>query len=135
MPAVTFRTIGGVLDMYVFLGPTSDSVIQQYTEVIGRPIMPPYWSLGFQLCKYGYNSATNLKAVIERNRQLGIPYVITDFMLLRYHCFTLFIKCCCFGCSVNLNNSFFLLLLYQIWLIEWLVTSFVNTVSQDLHKA
>jgi len=90
MPALTFRTIGGVLDMYVFLGPTSDSVIQQYTEVIGRPIMPPYWSLGFQLCKYGYNTSANLKAVIERNRQLGIPYVITDFSLY-YRCFT---KCC-----------------------------------------
>jgi len=76
MPAITFRTIGGVLDMYIFLGPSADSIINQYTDVIGRPVMPPYWSLGFQLCKYGYNSADNLKAVISRNRQLGIPYVI-----------------------------------------------------------
>jgi len=75
-PALTYRTIGGVLDMYIFLGPTPDSIIQQYTAIIGLPVMPPYWSLGFQLCKYGYNSADNLKAVIARNRQLGIPYVI-----------------------------------------------------------
>ena len=76
LPAITFRTIGGVLDMYVFLGPKPDDVIQQYTAVIGRPLIPPYWSLGFHLCRYGYNSATNLKTVINRNRQLGIPYVI-----------------------------------------------------------
>ena len=31
---VTFRTIGGVLDFYVFLGPTPENVIQQFTEVI-----------------------------------------------------------------------------------------------------
>jgi len=80
MPAITFRTIGGVLDMYIFLGPTPDNVISQYTAVIGRPIMPPYWALGFQLCKYGYNSADKLKTVINRNRQLGIPYVIYNFL-------------------------------------------------------
>jgi len=76
MPALTIRTIGGVLDMYVFLGPKPDDVIQQYTAVIGLPIMPPYWALGFHLCRYGYNSAATLKTVINRNRQLGIPYVI-----------------------------------------------------------
>ena len=81
LPAITYRTIGGVLDMYIFLGPTADNVIQQYTAVIGRPIMPPYWSLGFQLCKYGYNSAATLKDVINRNRQLGIPYVSSLYVI------------------------------------------------------
>ena len=84
LPAITYRTIGGVLDFYIFLGPTADNVIQQYTAVIGRPMMPPYWSLGFQLCKYGYNSAANLKDVINRNRQLGIPYVISSCHCLRH---------------------------------------------------
>jgi len=80
MPAITFRTIGGVLDMYIFLGPTPDNVVSQYTAVIGRPTMPPYWALGFQLSKYGYNSADELRTVINRNRQLGIPYVIYSFL-------------------------------------------------------
>ncbi|XP_010220406.1 PREDICTED: maltase-glucoamylase, intestinal-like, partial [Tinamus guttatus] len=34
-PSLTFRTIGGILDFYMFLGPTPENVIQQYTEVSG----------------------------------------------------------------------------------------------------
>lgn len=30
---LTYRTIGGVLDFYVFLGPTPENVIKQYTQV------------------------------------------------------------------------------------------------------
>ncbi len=40
---VTFRTIGGILDVYVMLGPSAAAVVGQYHEVIGRPHMPPYW--------------------------------------------------------------------------------------------
>ena len=30
---LTWRTIGGVLDFYVFLGPSPENVVQQYTQV------------------------------------------------------------------------------------------------------
>ena len=72
---MTFRTIGGVLDFYVFTGDTADMVVQQYTDVIGKSIMPPYWGLGFHLCRYDYKNSTNMKNIIERNRKIGIPYV------------------------------------------------------------
>uniref|UniRef100_A0A8C5KXA4 P-type domain-containing protein n=1 Tax=Jaculus jaculus TaxID=51337 RepID=A0A8C5KXA4_JACJA len=32
LPALTYRTTGGILDFYVFLGPTPELVTQQYTE-------------------------------------------------------------------------------------------------------
>ena len=75
--AVTFRTTGGILDFYVFTGPTPDLVVQQYTDVIGKPYLPPYWSLGFHLCRWGYNSTPQLQAVIKRMRDAQFPYVST----------------------------------------------------------
>lgn len=59
-PAITFRTTGGILDFYVFTGPTPDNVVQQYTELIGRPFLPPYWALGFNLCRWGYGGTSGL---------------------------------------------------------------------------
>nr|KAG5709612.1 hypothetical protein BaRGS_001662 [Batillaria attramentaria] len=70
---LTFRTIGGVLDVYVFLGPSPENVVQQYTQLIGRPVMPPYWALGFHLCRYGYNSLDNLKRAVDQTLTYDIP--------------------------------------------------------------
>jgi alpha-glucosidase (family GH31 glycosyl hydrolase) len=50
--AITWRTIGGILDFFINLGPTIDEAVQQHVSLVGRPQMPPYWSLGFQLCRY-----------------------------------------------------------------------------------
>ena len=72
-PDLTYRTIGGILDFYIFLGPEPDSVVQQYTEVIGRPFLPPYWSLGFHLCRWGYKTSNHTKEINDLMRSKGIP--------------------------------------------------------------
>uniref|UniRef100_A0A7N8WI38 alpha-glucosidase n=1 Tax=Mastacembelus armatus TaxID=205130 RepID=A0A7N8WI38_9TELE len=73
-PAVTYRTIGGVLDFYIFFGDTPEQVVQEFLELTGRPVIPPYWSLGFQLSRWDYGSLSEVKKTVERNRAVGIPY-------------------------------------------------------------
>lgn len=73
-PALTYRTIGGILDFYMFLGPTPEVATMQYHEVIGFPVMPPYWALGFQLCRYGYRNTSEIEQLYNDMVAAQIPY-------------------------------------------------------------
>lgn len=64
-----------MLDFYFFTGPTPGDVVRQYTNVIGKPAMPPLWGLGFHLCRYGYKTLERTKQVWKRNIDAGIPMV------------------------------------------------------------
>jgi alpha-glucosidase (family GH31 glycosyl hydrolase) len=70
---LTYRTIGGIFDIFFFAGPQPEDVIRQYQSVIGYPYMPPYWALGFQLCRYGYETLGNMKAAMQRTLDANIP--------------------------------------------------------------
>lgn len=72
-PAVTFRSLGGVLDLFVFTGPTVGRVVQQYQRVVGLPAMPPYWGLGFHLCRFGYKTLNRTRYIMENNIKAGVP--------------------------------------------------------------
>ncbi|XP_070836948.1 lysosomal alpha-glucosidase isoform X2 [Chaetodon trifascialis] len=72
-PALTWVAVGGILDLYVFLGPDPQSVIRQYLQVIGYPMMPPYWSLGFHLCRWGYTTTNTTRHVAQRMHNAKFP--------------------------------------------------------------
>jgi len=74
-PGYTYRTIGGLLDIYIFLGPTPEDTVRQFTEAIGRQPIPPYWGLGFQLSRWGYNTIDKMKAAVNRTKAANIPQV------------------------------------------------------------
>ena len=72
--SLTYRSVGGIVDFFVFLGPTPNAVVEQYTDVIGKPALPPYWALGFHLCRWGYQSANETHSVVERMRHAKMPH-------------------------------------------------------------
>ncbi|XP_068007377.1 lysosomal alpha-glucosidase isoform X2 [Melanerpes formicivorus] len=72
-PALTWRTTGGILDFYIFLGPDPKSVVRQYLDVVGYPFMPPYWGLGFHLCRWGYSSTDITRQVVANMSAARFP--------------------------------------------------------------
>lgn len=44
---LSWRVIGGVVDLFLLTGPTPAAVMDQLTQVVGRPAMPPEWALGW----------------------------------------------------------------------------------------
>lgn len=79
LPSLAFRTIGGILDFFVFVGPSPTEVVAQYYALIGYPPVPPYWALGYQLCRYGYTGIEEIRNTIDRNREAGIPQDVQWF--------------------------------------------------------
>ncbi|KAG7383804.1 hypothetical protein PHYPSEUDO_003287 [Phytophthora pseudosyringae] len=73
--ALTYRLTGGVLDIFVFSGPTPQDVIEQYTGIVGRPAMPPYWALGYHVGRRGGEGASVEEAtkVVTQLRMAGVP--------------------------------------------------------------
>ena len=74
-PAITYRPIGGILDFFLFTGPFPADVVWQYQEMVGRPKMIPYWSLGFHLCRFGYKSTEHTRQILQKNLDAGIRIV------------------------------------------------------------
>jgi len=72
--------------MYVFLGPKPNDVIEQYSTAIGRTFLPPYWSLGFQLCRWGYGSLDTVKDTVQRMDDYGIPLVSFCLKMCTWRC-------------------------------------------------
>ncbi|XP_053423823.1 lysosomal alpha-glucosidase isoform X2 [Nycticebus coucang] len=72
-PALSWRSTGGILDVYVFLGPDPKSVVRQYLDIVGYPFMPPYWGLGFHLCRWGYSSTAITRQVVANMTRAHFP--------------------------------------------------------------
>ncbi|XP_054165466.1 sucrase-isomaltase, intestinal-like [Oppia nitens] len=83
-PGLALKSGGGILDFFLFMGDNPEHVIQLYTSVIGRTHMPPFWALGYQLCRYGFKNTSHIKQTIDRNLRESIPldvmYVDIDYM-------------------------------------------------------
>jgi alpha-glucosidase len=68
-----FGAPDGPIDYYVIAGPSMAEVVRRYTDLTGKPPLPPLWSLGYQQSRYSYASADEVRAVVARLRRERMP--------------------------------------------------------------
>ena len=61
------------LRFHVLAGPGAKAVIERFTALVGRPPLPPIWSLGYGQCRYSYDSAARAIAVVREHRERSVP--------------------------------------------------------------
>ncbi len=61
------------LDFFVIYGPSIKEILPRYTEITGKPVMPPKWSFGLWMSKISYSSREEVEAVAKKLRENQIP--------------------------------------------------------------
>ncbi|KAL2870834.1 glycoside hydrolase family 31 protein [Aspergillus lucknowensis] len=71
---LTWRTIGGNIDLTFYSGPTAADVTKQYQHsTVGLPTMQKYDTLGFHQCRWGYNNWSEFADVLANFERFEIP--------------------------------------------------------------
>ncbi|KAI9876605.1 MAG: hypothetical protein M1830_006123 [Pleopsidium flavum] len=71
---ITWRTIGGSIDLYFFAGPTQQEVTAAYQKgAIGLPVMQQYFTFGYHQCRWGYANWSQVEEVVMNYEKFGIP--------------------------------------------------------------
>ncbi|HEY0046395.1 MAG TPA: TIM-barrel domain-containing protein, partial [Flavobacterium sp.] len=87
----SFWAEGGEMNYYFIYGPQMQDVVTTYTDLTGKPELPPLWALGYHQCKWSYYPETTVREVTAKFRELQIPcdaiYLDIDYMD-GFRCFT-----------------------------------------------
>ncbi|WP_248802529.1 TIM-barrel domain-containing protein [Pseudomonas sp. MWU13-2100] len=68
-----FGALYGELDYYFMLGDQTSEVVDQYTQLTGRPALAPRYALGYHQGCYGYYDQEKLSAAADAYRNASIP--------------------------------------------------------------
>ncbi|KAF2139822.1 glycoside hydrolase family 31 protein [Aplosporella prunicola CBS 121167] len=82
---ITWRTLGGSIDLFFFDGPTQVDVTKQFQfGAVGLPAMQQYFTFGYHQCRWGYANWSMLEELINDFARFEIPletvWVDIDYM-------------------------------------------------------
>ena len=64
----------GLLDVFVFLGPTSKDVISQYSELTGYTQLPQLFAISYHQCRWNYVTDEDVRDVDKKMDRARIPF-------------------------------------------------------------
>jgi alpha-glucosidase len=80
------------MDVYIITGTDVKDIVKQFRKLIGKSFVVPKWAFGYGQSRWSYMNADEVREVVKKHRELGIPldsvYLDIDYME-RYKDFTL----------------------------------------------
>ena len=75
------------LRLYLIVGDGIAPLIQGYHQLTGSPVVPPDWSFGFWISRWGYRNREEVMAVARRMREERVPcdVIHIDPYWMRFH--------------------------------------------------
>jgi alpha-glucosidase (family GH31 glycosyl hydrolase) len=70
---LTWTSPGGPLDYYIINGPSFKSIIDQYTQLTGRPTMLPLYAFGFWQSRCFFKNFPDIQRTVDRLKAGGLP--------------------------------------------------------------
>ncbi|KAF9986257.1 hypothetical protein BGZ65_008301 [Modicella reniformis] len=64
----------GVLDLFVFLGPTQRDIFRQFSSLVGTTALPQAFSIAYHQCRWNYNTQQDVSQVDAGFDEHDIPY-------------------------------------------------------------
>ncbi|PGH18398.1 hypothetical protein AJ79_00466 [Helicocarpus griseus UAMH5409] len=72
--SLTWRTLGGSIDLYFYSGPSQPEVTKSFQlSAIGLPPLQQYYTFGFHQCRWGYKNWAELEQLVSDFRKFEIP--------------------------------------------------------------
>lgn len=68
-----FISEGGIVDVFVFLGPTPNEVFAQYAKITGVTNLPQLFTLAYHQCRWSYMSQTEVLDIVDNFDKYDIP--------------------------------------------------------------
>ncbi|MDF1500578.1 MAG: glycoside hydrolase family 31 protein [Anaerolineales bacterium] len=69
---VTAELTGGGL-VYAFIAGDLENIYRTYTDLIGRPPLPPRWALGYHQSRFSYMSSEEVRAIADQFKRHDLP--------------------------------------------------------------
>lgn len=61
------------LRLFYIKGDNFSSILQEYTDITGKPSLPPRWTFGYIQSKYGYSNRAEFEGVARTMREMDFP--------------------------------------------------------------
>jgi alpha-glucosidase len=70
---LTWRTLGGNIDLYFYAGPTIEDATKSYQHTVGFPAMHQYWTLGYHSCSPAYSNWSQVEQSVAEYEKFRTP--------------------------------------------------------------